>query len=471
MDRRLFVNTPTIALWLLAGLLGGGALGWLIAALRAAARERTLSNELEGTRARLQSQEALQRERSETLDRAQDRLKLAFDELAGASLRNNSELLLKLAREQLGQQHLQAASTLKEREQAIETLVKPIKEALQKTEQQISSIEKERQESFVELRTQLRSVSQSQSELQRETRNLVTALRRPEVRGQWGEMSLRRLIELAGMTEHCDFTEQAHTPTDNGALRPDLIVHMAEDHDVVVDVKTPLDAYLEAVDATTEEARALALRRHGQIVAERVRALAGKAYWAQFKKSPDFVILFVPGDQFLAAAFNEKPGLLDEAIAQGVILATPTTFIAMLKTIAYGWRQEALAKNAETIRDLGAEIYKRLSVFNSHLGRIGAALDRGVEAYNSAVGSLERQVLPAARRFTEMGLKSDRVLEQLEPIEKLARKPAALSGEAADATDAAEVTDVAEATEVTDAAEATDAADAADLPMDESKAG
>jgi DNA recombination protein RmuC len=252
----------------------------------------------------------------------------------------------------------------------------------------------------------------------------VNALRKPEVRGQWGELSLRRLVELAGMTAHCDFTEQVHTPTEDGALRPDLIVHMVDDRDLVVDVKTPLTAYLEAVEAQSDEARAAALKRHGQLVAERVRALSSKAYWAQFARSPDFVILFLPGDQFLAAAMNENPALHDEAIRQGVIVATPTSFIAMLKAIAYGWRQLALAQNAATIRDLGQELYKRLSVFGNHLAKIGIALDRGVEAYNNAVGSLERQVLPAARRFSELGLTTDRALEELERVDRLARDPA-----------------------------------------------
>jgi DNA recombination protein RmuC len=423
------MSVSVILGWLAAGVLLGGAIGWLIAALRAAVRERELSNELEASRARLQSQEHMERERVLTLERAQDRLKMSFDEMASASLRSNSEILLKLAREQLGQQQLHATHALKEREHAIETLIKPIQEALKKTETQIESIERERRDSFVELRTHLQTVTQSQSDLQRETRNLVTALRRPEVRGQWGEMSLRRLIELAGMTEHCDFTEQAHTTTEDGVLRPDLVVHMAESRDIVVDVKTPLDAYLEAVDAATEEARALALRRHGQIMADRVRALASKAYWSQFANSPDFVIMFVPGDQFLAAALNERPGLLDEAIRQSVILATPSTFIAMLKTISYGWRQQALAQNAATIRDLGEELYRRLSVFSEHLGKIGVALNRGVEAYNSALGSLERQVLPQARRFPGLGLKSDRVLEQLDPSDKLAREPTAIGND------------------------------------------
>lgn len=385
-------------LWLLLGTFVGIAIGWVLGSLIASMQGR--------------------------------RLKLALSELTDASLRNNSETFLQIARENLGQQHLQATHALKEREQAIETLVKPIQEALKKTEAQIEQIERERRESFVALRTHLEGVAQSQSALQQETRNLVNALRRPEVRGQWGELSLRRLVELAGMTPHCDFTEQMHTATEDGALRPDLVVHMPDGRDLVVDVKTPLDAYLEAVDAPNDEVRALALKRHGQIVAERVRKLAAKSYWSQFEKSPDFVILFIPGDQFLAGALNERPALIDEAIRQNVILATPTSFIAMLKAIAYGWRQTALAENAATIRDLGIEIHRRLGTFGAHLGRLGRALGSGVEAYNSAVGSLERQVMPAARRFSELGLKTDRELETLDPIDKLARATTLPEGEA-----------------------------------------
>jgi DNA recombination protein RmuC len=418
------MSGTSLALSIAVVLLAGFVLGWLVAALRAQRNERRLSVDLEVARAQLQTQQALEEERGLTIERAQERLKSAFDTLASASLRSNSELFLKLARENLGQQQLQALHNLKEREQAIEALLAPIRDALKRTEAQISTIEKDRHEAFGAIRQHLESVNLSQSALQRETRNLVNALRKPEVRGQWGELSLRRLVELAGMTAHCDFTEQVHTPTDDGTLRPDLIVHMVDDRDLVVDVKTPLTAYLEAVEAQSDEARAAALRRHGQLVAERVRALSSKAYWAQFDRSPDFVILFLPGDQFLAAAMNENPALLDEAIRQGVIVATPTSFIAMLKAIAYGWRQFALAQNAATIRDLGQELYKRLSVFGGHLARIGVALDRGVEAYNNAVGSLERQVLPAARRFSELGVTTDRALEELETVDRLARDPA-----------------------------------------------
>ena len=425
------MSANALWVWLALAAVIGFILGWLVMALRASRAEQQLSLELENARARLKSQEALELERNSALERAQERLTVAFDGLARGTLRSNSELFLKLAHESFGQQHLQATHALKEREQAIESMLRPIQDALGRTQSQIANIEKDRHEAFGAMRQYLESVNQSQSALQRETRNLVNALRRPEVRGQWGEMSLRRLVELAGMTPHCDFTEQVHTAGEEGALRPDLVIHMPDGRDLVVDVKTPLGAYLEAVDATNDEARVLALRRHGQLMAERVRALAAKAYWAQFEKSPDFVILFVPGDQFLAAALNENPGLLDDAIRQNVILATPTSFIAMLKAIAYGWRQMALAQNAETIRDLGEELYRRLSVFGSHLGRVGKSLDASVEAYNSAVGSLERQVLPAARRFTDLGLKPDRQLDMLDPIDKLARTP---SSDAPDAS-------------------------------------
>ena len=408
---------------LLAGLGVGLLLGALVAALRARRRAEPLHLELAVLRSQVKTEEQLERERQESLDRTMQRLQSAFDGVAGASLRSNSEVFLQLAREHLGQHQQSAVAALAQREQAIETMLAPIREALAKTEQQMLRIEKERAESFGSLKSSLESVTLGQQALQKETRSLVNALRRPEVRGQWGEMTLRRLAELAGMIEHCDFTEQVHVRSPEGNLRPDMIVHMPDGRDLVVDVKTPLDAYLEAVDATTEELRAVALRRHAQAVAERVRQLSAKNYWSQFENSPDFVILFIPGDQFLSAALAESPTLLEDAIRQDVIIATPSSFVALLKAVAYGWRQMALAQNAATIRTLAEDLYKRLAVFATHLGKVGRHLSSSVESYNSAVGSLERQVLPGARKFTELGVRPDREIDILEPIDKLTREP------------------------------------------------
>jgi DNA recombination protein RmuC len=405
----------------LAGAIIGALLGYALRATRAARVEAELRIATEVARAQIATGAQLVAERETALALAQERLKSAFDSVATQSLKSNSELFLGLARESLGQHQLAAGAALEAREKAIETLIKPIREALDKTAEQIATIEKERGSTFAALRQQIASTNEAQVALQRETRNLVNALRRPEVRGQWGEITLRRLVELAGMTEHCDFTEQVHVSGESGVLRPDLVVHMPDERDLVVDVKTPLDAYLEAVDAQSDEIRALALKRHAQIVGERVRALASKAYWTQFPRSPDFVVLFIPGDQFLTAALNEQPTLLEDAFRQGVMLATPSSFVALLKVVAYGWRQLALAKNAEEIRDLGEDLYKRAAVFAGHMAKLGRSLGMSVEAFNSAVGSLERQLLPGARKFGELGINADRQIEVVEPVERLVR--------------------------------------------------
>ena len=393
------------------------AIGWFIG------RRRTheLEIDLATAHAELKSAAEIGREREQALDLAMQKLRAGFDAVAGEALRGNSEVFLQLARQSLGQQQEVALRNLSEREKSVETMLAPVREALQKTHEQIARIEKDRAESFGALRNSLESVTLGQVALQRETRNLVTALRRPEVRGQWGEMTLKRLAELAGMVEHCDFVEQVHVPGEDGALRPDMIVNMPDGRQLVVDVKTPLDAYLSAAEATTDEDRALALRRHALAVQERVRQLAQKAYWSQFEHSPDFVVLFIPGDQFLSAAVAELPNLLEDAIRQHVIIATPTSFVALLKAVGYGWRQNALADNAARIQELGEEIYKRLATFTSHLAKVGRTLGQSVDAYNSAIGSLERQVLPGARKFTELGLRPTKEIEETTPIDKLAR--------------------------------------------------
>jgi DNA recombination protein RmuC len=413
----------TIAIALGCAITGIG-IGVLIGQWLARRREQSLAVELAVAQSQIKTQEQVERERITALDHAMTKLASSFDSVAGQSLRANSEVFLKLAREHLGQHQQAAVATLTEREKAIESMVAPIREALVKTEQQIGRIEKERAESFGNLRASIESVTLGQQALQRETRGLVTALRRPEVRGQWGEMTLKRLAELSGMVDHCDFSEQVHTrSSDDTAIRPDMIVHMPDGRDLVVDVKTPLDAYLDAMDAPTDELRNIALKRHANAVAERVRQLSAKSYWAQFEKSPDFVILFIPGDQFLSAAMAENPSLLEDAIRQDVIITTPSSLVALLKAVAYGWRQTALAQNAETIRNLAEDLYKRLGVFAGHLTKVGRNLGQSVDAFNSAVGSLERQVLPGARKFTELGVRPDKEIEALEPIDKLTRDP------------------------------------------------
>jgi len=408
-------------LWL--ALAVGAALGALGALLWRARREQSLNIDMEVLRARLKSEETLSAEREQALTRAREQLKAVFGDLARDSLQSNSEVFLQLARERLTRQHLDAAQALKERETAIESMVQPIREALAKTEAQIQSIERDRIDSFATIKTQMENLASGQNLLSRETRNLVTALRRPNVRGQWGEITLRRLVELSGMTSRVDFTEQQHRSTDSGAIRPDMVVHMPEQRDIVVDVKTPLDAYLAAIEAQDDEERDTQLRRHAQIVGARVRELSSKQYWSQFERSPDFVVLFLPGDQFLWAALQENPGLVDDSMRQNVMLATPTSLIALLKVVSHGWKQTILAQNAAEIRGLGEDLYKRLTVFGEHIVKLGKSLGNSVDSFNKAVGSLEQQVLPAARRFEELGLRVTRDIEPLEPVETLVRIP------------------------------------------------
>jgi DNA recombination protein RmuC len=360
---------------------------------------------------------ALGAERELVLDRAMEQLDRRFDDLAGRQLRENIENFLRLARENLGGHQQAAQSSLKEREQAIEALIKPIQESLSRTSEALREIEVERQRDFGSLRQHLTDMRESHGALQRETRNLVQALSKPQVRGQWGEIALRRLVELAGMTAHCDFDEQVHVAGEDGALRPDMIVHLPEGRDIVVDVKTPLDAYLAASEAPTDEVRAVALRRHAQHVAERVRTLSSKNYAQQFDKAPQFVVLFLPGDQFLSAALDQQPELLDRAMSSNIILTTPSTLLALLKTVYNGWQNVRLAENAERIRRLAEDLYARLATFRNHMGKIGSSLEASLRAFNGAVGSLERSVLPGARKFVELGVRTEKPIEELAEIE------------------------------------------------------
>jgi len=348
-------------------------------------------------------------------------LKHTFSTLAGHALRDNTEHFLRLAQENMQQFQLHAENDLNLKQQAIEGLVKPIREALGRTEAEMRRMENERKEAQGALTKHLETIAESHRLLQGETRNLVQALRRPEVRGQWGELTLKRLVELAGMVEHCDFIEQASADGDYGLQRPDMVVRMPDRRDIIVDAKTPLDAYLSAVDATDDEQRGKHLGRHARNVRARVRELSGKAYWKQFRHSPEFVVLFIPGDQFLSAALEIDNALIEDALQRHVILATPTSLVALLRAVAYGWRQEALAKNAERIQVVGQEMHNRLTNFAEHLARLGRCLDGSVDAFNKAVGSYDSRVLPGARKFAEMGVTGNDTPPRIEQIERATR--------------------------------------------------
>ena len=344
-----------------------------------------------------------------------------FKALASDALKGNNQAFIELATQNLGRFQSEAKGELDKKQQAFAELVKPISETLKKADEQMRQMEKERKEAFGSIASHLKLMADGQQQLETETRNLVNALRRPEVRGRWGEMTLRRLAELAGMVDRCDFEEQVHNPGEDGALRPDMVVHLAEDRTLVVDAKTPLDSYIAALEARTPEERETHLVHHARKVRERIKELASKRYWDQFKTSPDFVILFIPGDQFLSAALDKEHELQEEALRQKVLLATPTSLMALLKVVAYGWRQVALAENAEQIRELAETLHQRIATFGEHMQRMGGALSNSVQHFNNAVGSLERQVMPAARRFTEMGVQSKKDLPELEPVETAPR--------------------------------------------------
>ena len=415
------IGLPALGIGLLLGLL----IAWLVTRRKRLRLEEQIKN-----------QEALQQERQQAFDAANAQLVQAFGDVSNRSLRDNSESFLRLAEQHLNVHNEKAKRELGDREKAVEALVKPIRESLEASQKQIGELEKARSEAYGGIRAQLETMQASQKSLKQETHNLVNALRRPEVRGRWGEITLRRLVELAGMVEHCDFQEQVHTVGEGQIIRPDMIVRMPDHRQLVVDVKTPLDAYLEAVEAGDDAQRKLGLERHAKNVRAHIRMLSSKSYWEQFDESPEFVILFIPGDQFLSAALNEEPDLIEYALSKQIILATPTSLVALLKAVAYGWRQLALADNAKEIRILAEDLYGRLASFVGHMNRVGRQLASSVENYNKAVGSLERSVLPGARKFVELGVHEKREIEKLDTLDPV---PRTMIESGADDDDAAEI--------------------------------
>jgi DNA recombination protein RmuC len=350
-----------------------------------------------------------------------ERLSTEFERLSAEALRRNNEQFLQLARERLTNSEQRSVAELEQRRQAVEALVKPLTEQLGKVEAQLTAVERTRTEAYSELREQVRTMSQASEQLRQETSQLVTALRAPQVRGRWGEMQLRRVVEAAGMVEHCHFDEQATVRTDDGLLRPDLVIRVADEKNIVVDAKVPFAGWLEAMEAREDQQRSVRLKAHVRHVRDHIDELADKKYWEHLDPSPEFVVMFVPAEVFLNAALEEDPALLEYAFERNIVIATPQTLVALLRTVAYTWRQEALARNAQDVLRLGRDLHGRLATLGGHVNRLGAALTSAVKHFNSTVSSLESRVLVTARRFGDLRV-ADEELAAPAQVELVARQ-------------------------------------------------
>jgi DNA recombination protein RmuC len=443
-----FIATAIIALfvgWLITHLAAGSAKSALTERLKSEERRntetearlahvssesernetaaQTFRNQLAEMTSRLESERKAAEEKQALLERAEAKLSDTFKALSADALKGASEQFLQLAKSTLASQTEEAKGEIEKRKTAIETLVKPVADSLGKFQLRIGEIEKLREGAYSELKEQVRALGEGQLGLQKETASLVKALRQPTGRGQWGEMQLRRVVELAGMQEHCDFTLQTHTTNDEGKrLRPDLVVKLPGGKSIVVDSKTPMDAYLNALETSDEAERERFLTQHAAQVRTHIQQLSSKKYTDQFEDTPEFTVLFLPSESFFSAALHSDPGLIERGVDHGVILATPTTLIALLKAVAYGWRQEALALNAKEISALGRTMHERLGKLAEHFSKLGNSLNNAVDHYNKAIGSYESRVMSTARKFEELKAASEgTTLPDIEAIDKTTR--------------------------------------------------
>jgi DNA recombination protein RmuC len=388
----------------------------------------TADQQRAGMTAQLRSAEANMAEQKRLLDEAHGKLSVAFASVSAEALAKNNEAFLALAQQKFATLSTEASGSLDERKAQIEGMLKPMQEMLGNYQLRIADIEKSRVESYSMLREQLGTLAETQRTLHVQTNQLVSALRRPQTRGQWGEITLRRLVELAGMSDRCDFCEQASVETEDGRQRPDMIVNLPARRTIIIDCKAALDAFLDAAAAADDDIRKTHLLRHSQQVRARARELSAKSYWSQFKQSPEYVVMFLPGEAFLYAAVEQDGSLIEDCLKNRVIVATPTTLIALLKAIEFGWRQEAIAENAEAIRKHGTDLYERIAILAEHFAKLGSNLDSAVDSYNKTIGSLESRVLVTARNISALGARTDKEIREIEPIEKQTRQLGAAIG-------------------------------------------